>query len=94
MQLKGTSATGTSRKVIQWTLEDKVSVYKAVKVDETSPRDAFAAIAAAKNVTLPESYTKFPHSHIWRFRKEFEKAIAAQNVKVIEALRAAGCITD
>ena len=94
MQLKGTSATGTSRKVIVWTLADKIAVYRAVKVDKTSPKDAFAAVAVEKGVTLPGSYVDFPHSHIWRFRKEFEKAIAKNNVAVIDALRAAGCIDE
>lgn len=92
MQLKGT--TGTSRKVIKWTLEDKVAVYRAVKVDATSPRDAFAAVAQDKGVELPESYTKFPHSHVWRFKKEFEKAIAKQDVAIVSALRQAGLLSE
>ena len=94
MQLKGTSATGASRKVIAWTLEDKIQVYAAVKNDKTSPKEAFQAIATAKGVTLPASYLEFTHSHIWRFQKEFKRAIEKKATKVIDALRAAGLLDE
>ncbi len=94
MQLKGTSATGTSRKVIEWTLADKIAVYKAVKVDGVGAKAAFEALATAKGITLPTSYLEYPHSHIWRFQKEFKVAMEKNKVATVQALRDAGLITD
>jgi len=90
MQLKGTSATGTSRKVIEWTLADKIAVYKAVKVDKVGAKAAFENLAASKGISLPQSYLDYPHSHIWRFQKEFKTAIAKGRTVTIAALEAAG----
>ena len=93
MQLKGTSATGTSRKVIEWTLADKIAIYKAVKIDKVGAKQAFENLAAERGFTLPASYLDYPHSHVWRFQKEFKTAIAKGRTTVVAALTEAG-LTD
>jgi hypothetical protein len=58
---------------INWDDESKVKVYSWIKVDKVKAKLAFARLAEENNWTLGDSYTNWPHTHVDRFKNEFER---------------------
>lgn len=88
MRLKGSgSAVGTKRQVRKWSVEEKIRVYRAVKVDKTPAKTAFEQLQSDLGITLPASYINDAPSHVWRFGKELNAAVERKDESVITLLR-------
>lgn len=73
-KLKGSKGRNAAPRVcVEWNDEAKVRSYAMVKVDKVKAKAAFAIIADEYNWELGSSYTNWPHTHIDRFKKEFER---------------------
>ena len=74
MKLKGSKGrNGAPRVVVDWDQEAKVEAYALIKNDKVKAKAAFAQIAAKYNYVLGSSYANWPHTHVDRFKKEFER---------------------